>query len=871
MAAAALAAAAGPSGHGPVADGISPPPAAAVRSAGRASAGERPGRRAAGDGQPARGSTGGAAGPEASPHAAARAVAASPDAASGGDPHRSPARSDPGRRGRALDAGAGAVRHRAGPARDGFAGPGRRPIDPGPGRRAAARPRLGRSARRDRHHERPRHLQADAGDPRIAPASDRGAGRGGALPGDRRRERPGGADRTHRRSRSQPRPARDAEALALLPGDAGWQAGGLDDRHPHPDLGEVSRHATDRLIPAPLPDDGDRRRRLRPDASRDRRGPGHQSADRLMAGLARDRAGLHAGTLRYPRGRDVRGHRPSHPSDRIAHAGRGSGALQRDRPLAGIPDPHAPGRRARPQARAGRPSLPGNTPSRQRFGLANVRKSAISVRGGHEDLVPSLALRRCRHLDADSLRLRVRVPARCDAAAARPRGRDGRELQRGAHLLGAGIAASNRVAARRGAGARVGPPRDRVRNSRPRAPAGAGRQPLGSPRAALRLASRRPRNHRRSTGPADPAGRVQPLETEASMRSLIGICLLIGGALLPLPAEAQEVESLRKELEQMRKQFDTMKDGYEKAINRLGERIQQLENRPQPAAAPPAAAPPPAAVAQAAAPAVTINPMDLARPREPFSLYGQRGPGQLLFDIGVAGDFIGNLTQSNVDKANAGSFPGRENRFFPREIELALFGQIDPYARAEVRFEAGEEDQGEINVHLAEAHLTLMALPFGTQLKMGQMRNRFGLLNPVHEHDRPFIDAPNVLARFLGEEGLVERGAELTWVAPLPFFLEALVGAFNGDNETAFGRGKLTAPLVTGRLRTFFELGDESAIQLGASVANGETPERHRNTLLGFDAKYKYRPEGWQHPLRTLLGEMIYQNRRGDVLGEDTK
>jgi hypothetical protein len=107
-------------------------------------------------------------------------------------------------------------------------------------------------------------------------------------------------------------------------------------------------------------------------------------------------------------------------------------------------------------------------------------------------------------------------------------------------------------------------------------------------------------------------------------------------------------------------------------------------------------------------------------------------------------------------------------------------------------------------------------------------------------------------------------------VAPLPFFLEALVGAFNGDNETAFGRGKLTAPLVTGRLRTFFELGDESAIQLGASVANGETSESHRNTLLGFDAKYKYRPEGWQHPLLTLLGEMIYQNRRVNVLGEDT-
>ena len=48
------------------------------------------------------------------------------------------------------------------------------------------------------------------------------------------------------------------------------------------------------------------------------------------------------------------------------------------------------------------------------------------------------------------------------------------------------------------------------------------------------------------------------------------------------------------------------------------------------------------------------------------------------------------------------------------------------------------------------------------------------------------------------------------------------------------------------------------------------TEERRRNTLLGFDAKYKYRPVGWQHPLLTVLGEAIYQIRRVDVLGEDT-
>src|SRR5437762_120377 len=105
--------------------------------------------------------------------------------------------------------------------------------------------------------------------------------------------------------------------------------------------------------------------------------------------------------------------------------------------------------------------------------------------------------------------------------------------------------------------------------------------------------------------------------------------------------------------------------------------------------APPAAAPFPPAPGAPSAPLT-----DLARPRQPFSLYAQRGGGQLLFDIGVVGDFVGNITQANVEKARGGTFAGQENRFFPREVELSLFGQVDPYAYAEVRVEAGEGVRG---------------------------------------------------------------------------------------------------------------------------------------------------------------------------------
>lgn len=339
------------------------------------------------------------------------------------------------------------------------------------------------------------------------------------------------------------------------------------------------------------------------------------------------------------------------------------------------------------------------------------------------------------------------------------------------------------------------------------------------------------------------------------------VAVLVG---LPAWAVAQEADTLRREIEQMRQQMQNAQREYQKTLDALTERLQRLEARPQQAAtapivvqAPPGPAPP--------------SLTDLAKPRQPFSLYGERRPGQFLLDFGVVGDFVGNITQRNVEKAQAGTFFGRENRFFPREVELMFFGQIDPYARGEVRIEAAEEFEDGARataVNLAEAHLTLLTLPWGTQAKLGFLRNRFGLLNERHREALPQTDQPNVLTRFLGEEGLRESGAEVSWVAPLPFYLEALAGVFNGDNEDAFGRGSLKAPLVTGRLRTFFELGEAHALQLGVSGASGETPDKRRSTLAGVDLKYKLTPEGWRHALLTVAGEALYSNRRVDVFND---
>jgi hypothetical protein len=326
-------------------------------------------------------------------------------------------------------------------------------------------------------------------------------------------------------------------------------------------------------------------------------------------------------------------------------------------------------------------------------------------------------------------------------------------------------------------------------------------------------------------------------------------------------AQSQDAEALRREIEQLRKQ----QEQYQKAIESLSQRLQRLEAQPAPVAAPPPAQPS-VPVAQTPGTATPLSPADLLRPRQPFALYQQRGSGQLLFDMGIAGDFVANVTQRNVEKAGRGTFAGRENRFFPREVELNLFGQIDPYARGVVIIEAGEEEPGgETGVGLAEAHLTLLTLPFGTQAKLGQLRNRFGWSNERHAHDLPWIDVPDVYRAFVGEEGLREKGMEVTWVPDfLPFYLEVLGGVFNGDNEVAFGRGRIKTPLLTGRVRTFFDLTDTLALQLGASVAAGQTRERLESRLLGADVKLKYRPDGWLHPLLSVGGEAIYSERRDE-------
>lgn len=354
------------------------------------------------------------------------------------------------------------------------------------------------------------------------------------------------------------------------------------------------------------------------------------------------------------------------------------------------------------------------------------------------------------------------------------------------------------------------------------------------------------------------------------MRARVRLLCLVVSMVIVAPGAgiAQDVESVRRELEAMRGQFEAMRQQYEQRLRELGERLRSLEaQKTAPAAPPPARVEAPAAAEPSPA-------TQLLAPRQPFAL---ATPGRtLLFDVGVSGDFVADFTSDRRERRRDGTFDGRENRLFAREVTLGAFGRVDPYASAVVRITGAEEPAtaggraADTRVALDEANVSLLTLPYGTTARFGLMRPRFGTLNVVHGDDLPQVDRPNVLKRFFGEEQLDgEKGVDVMWLLPTPFYQEVSLGAFDGDNETAFGRGSLHDPLVLGRLRSFFETDDWGALQLDLSGATGRTGEDGRNTVAGVGLKYKWAPStGYRFPVVTLAGEAVYGNRlRRDLDG----
>jgi hypothetical protein len=299
-----------------------------------------------------------------------------------------------------------------------------------------------------------------------------------------------------------------------------------------------------------------------------------------------------------------------------------------------------------------------------------------------------------------------------------------------------------------------------------------------------------------------------------------------------VPDGGQDAESLRRELEQ--------------ALGKDAAAAQQGT---------PATQAPPAATGGGASPAAqllrgaqSLNP-DISAILDTEGGY-QRRP--LLF---LNGD--DPLLRGEEGKKSAG--------FAVQEVELALSAIVDPYFRGDV-FLTIPNLQG---LEVEEAFATTTSLPWNLQVKAGSFRSAFGRQNGQHLHVQDFTRRPLINAAFLGADGLRGPGAQVSWLAPLPFYLTFNAEAFSlgapGDPAPgttlappveSFGGGGGTDLTYAGEVKAFFPFGDAWSLYAGVSGATGISPGlfqptdtgltiagvNRRSYLVGADLYLKWKP-----------------------------
>lgn len=232
--------------------------------------------------------------------------------------------------------------------------------------------------------------------------------------------------------------------------------------------------------------------------------------------------------------------------------------------------------------------------------------------------------------------------------------------------------------------------------------------------------------------------------------------------------------------------------------------------------------------------------------------------------------------------------------FTLQNLEMSFLGAIDPFFNGEIHLIFQIDEEGESLIEVEEAFLTSRNFPMGLQLRAGTYFTEFGRLNLQHPHSWSYTDQPLVNAQFLGGDGLRGPGARLSWLAPLPWYSEVIVGLQNAIGETAVSflgepgetdfagyplvdrdREGLGDLLRTVRLLNSFLVGDETAVNAGLSGLWG--PNRMglagSTRIIGFDLYIKWQraanDNGW--PFITLQNEIMRRKFSPDAQGESVE
>lgn len=218
----------------------------------------------------------------------------------------------------------------------------------------------------------------------------------------------------------------------------------------------------------------------------------------------------------------------------------------------------------------------------------------------------------------------------------------------------------------------------------------------------------------------------------------------------------------------------------------------------------------------------------------------QRSLQALNPEISVLGDFFAKAI------LRKGAYAGEDDRsgFFMRSLGLNIQSTLDPFSLAKMSVDLDSDG----NVGLEEIYITWMGVIPRVNLTLGRFRQQLGLTNRWHEHDLDQFTFSLALRTLFGEGGLVGTGLSIEWLMPR---LTAHANAFtlqitDGENDHVFSGKHFTIPTVIGRFKNYYDLSENTYLELGLSGGFGFN-NRRGYSETGPGAAPGLKDEGWRH------------------------
>lgn len=211
---------------------------------------------------------------------------------------------------------------------------------------------------------------------------------------------------------------------------------------------------------------------------------------------------------------------------------------------------------------------------------------------------------------------------------------------------------------------------------------------------------------------------------------------------------------------------------------------------------------------------------------------------------------------------------GVTNRLNMREAEFMLYAPIDHYFDGTIGFAAHNEG-GNLMPEVHGAFLESSKLIPRSRFRVGQFFLGFGRLQQFHRHDWPFITAPKYHQTFFGEEGVLDTGAEYTFLFPTSFVLDLTVGVTNGwifghAHNEANPTNKPLFPTHYVRASTYLDLPGNGGAQFGLNYIGRRDNQATGMLLWGVDMVAKWREAKVVQML--LQSEFWYRSERPEAL-----